>query len=505
MDYKERKNSNMVYQENPEGLSKKRIMEFVNHHNKYQQPRLETLDSYYIGENIGITKVEKRRVNGGSDVRIPHPFAQEISDFQASFSVGIPITIDVEKENHDTLDDINKTNDVDTLFGDVFLDIGKYGKAYMLVYRESGSDLEKFVRLEPINTFMIYDDEVDFKPLMAVRYQPVMRETLDGNTTQINWTYDVETWDASEHNVYRNMSLADVLKDKPDMQEQLITMPVVEFWNNSLRIGDYENVIPLIDAYDGAQSDTANYMKDLNDAMLVIKGDIDSLTDGLDLSIDPDDPNYSDKLAEIIELKTRTLKELGDANILLLKSGNNAVNGQTNLDAGYIHKEYDVNGVEKYKDRLYKNIHTLSRTPDISDESFAGNASGVAMRYKQLGVIQQAKTKRRMFERGLYSLYSIVQDLEHGVSGKWGFDYNEIKFTFHDNLPIDEVETITSLVNAGATFPQKYLYSFAPNVVDTDELDEMMQEQRAAVNPEDERLQQRDNAQDEDDEGDDNE
>ena len=31
----------------------------------------------------------------------------------------------------------------------------------------------------------------------------------------------------------------------------------------------------LIDLYDEAQSDTANYMSDLNDAMLLIKGNVD--------------------------------------------------------------------------------------------------------------------------------------------------------------------------------------------------------------------------------------
>lgn len=37
----------------------------------------------------------------------------------------------------------------------------------------------------------------------------------------------------------------------------------------------FEKVIPLIDLYDEAQSDTANYMSDLNDAMLLIKGNVD--------------------------------------------------------------------------------------------------------------------------------------------------------------------------------------------------------------------------------------
>lgn len=37
----------------------------------------------------------------------------------------------------------------------------------------------------------------------------------------------------------------------------------------------YEDVIPLIDLYDAAQSDTANYMTDLNEATLVITGEFE--------------------------------------------------------------------------------------------------------------------------------------------------------------------------------------------------------------------------------------
>ena len=36
-----------------------------------------------------------------------------------------------------------------------------------------------------------------------------------------------------------------------------------------------KKVIPLIDLYDNAQSDTANYMSDLNDAMLLVVGNME--------------------------------------------------------------------------------------------------------------------------------------------------------------------------------------------------------------------------------------
>ncbi|MEL1199037.1 phage portal protein, partial [Staphylococcus epidermidis] len=58
----------------------------------------------------------------------------------------------------------------------------------------------------------------------------------------------------------------------PPEAHSLGKVTITVFRNNEKRRGDFEKVIPLIDLYDEAQSDTANYMSDLNDAMLLIKG-----------------------------------------------------------------------------------------------------------------------------------------------------------------------------------------------------------------------------------------
>ena len=65
---------------------------------------------------------------------------------------------------------------------------------------------------------------------------------------------------------------------------------------------------------------------------------------------------------------------------------------------------------------------------------------------------------------------------------------NDIRFTFHDNLPQDDITTLQDLVQAGAQFPQEYLLRFAPGA-DVDELTRMMDEQ--ANDPEYTRLAQR--------------
>lgn len=463
--------ANLIYQDELENLTPKRIMQFVKHHNQYQRPRLEKLDEYYKGLNVGILEQDTRRIDEGkSDHRAVHSFGKYIADFQTSFSVGNAITV---KHDDDTrLDIIEDTNSFDDINSDLFLDMTRFGRAYEYIYRGE-DDIEHSVALSPLETFVIYSLDVEPQPIMAVRYHLI--DTIDD--TAISNEYRIETWTENEYVNYQPTTIDGYLV--PADTFELYAFPMIEYKNNKFRIGDFENVIPLIDLYDAAQSDTANYMTDLNDAMLVIKGDIDTLLQGSNMmnGIDPTDEDAAVKLAKD---KMEILKSMKSANMLLLKSGVSMTGQQTNVDAGYIHKEYDVTGTESYKNRLAHDIHKFSHTPDLTDENFAGNASGVAMKYKVLGTIELASTKRKAFETGLRQRYTIIKQLEDLSASGMKVEPNEIRFTFTDNMPVDDVATIAQIVSAGATLPQEYLYQFLPNVTDPGEITDMLANQQAS-------------------------
>lgn len=464
--------SNLLYQEDITNLTPDRIMKFIFHHHEYQLPRLKKLDRYYKGQNEGILQPQSRRIETGkSDHRAVHSFGKYIADFQTAYSVGNPVNVKLDEDDQ-RLDQITRVNDLDALNYDLFLDMTRYGRAYEYVYYGSDS-IEHCVRLDPLDTFVIYSLDVDPQPIMAVRYHSV--ELVDENNKTI---IDIipETWTATEHDVYKPTTVGGAMY--LDHSEIIRVFPVVEYDNNRFRTGDFEHVISLIDLYDSAQSDTANYMTDLNDALLVITGDIDALFNGSTLlsGVDPNDPEAMKTLAKD---KLELIKEQKDANMLLLKSRMTANGQQTSVDAKYINKEYDVSGTEAYKKRVADDIHKFSHTPDLTDSNFAANVSGVAMKYKLLGTVELAAIKRRMFEKSLYQRYSIIYALDQSVSGGMKTDPNTIQFTFRDNLPTDDITQIKALVAAGATLPQEYLYRFAPGVTDPQEITDMIAKQRA--------------------------
>ena len=446
-------------------------MKLILHHHDNQKPRLQMLDDYYQGFNSKIIDPSNRRQeNGKADHRAVHSFGKYIADFQTSFSVGN--AINVKHDEDERLDEIQDANDYDSINNELFLDATRYGRAYEYIYR-GNDDIEHSVVFDPLETFVIYDLQVDPQPIMAVRYHLI--EVL-GDNNQVTSKYRIETWTADKYTLYQPTNMDSQMT--VDKQETIFAFPVIEYKNNRFRIGDFENVIPLIDLYDAAQSDTANYMTDLNDAMLVIKGDIDTLLQGSSMmqGIDPNDEDQAKKMAKD---KLDMLKSMKDANMLLLKSGYTANGQQTNVDAGYIHKEYDVNGTESYKSRLAHDIHKFSHTPDLTDENFAGNSSGVAMQYKVLGTIELAATKRKQFQKGLFERYEIIAKLEKKASDKLRTDPRSLEFTFRDNMPTDDISTISEVVKAGAQVPQEYLYQFLPNVEDPKTITEQLNKQQA--------------------------
>lgn len=196
----------------------------------------------------------------------------------------------------------------------------------------------------------------------------------------------------------------------------------------SIQARDFENEIPLIDAYDAAQSDTANYMSDLNDALLVINGDLDSA------GITPTDAMLMKK-----------------ANMLLLESGIDHTGKQTSVGAEYIYKQYDVQGVEAYKTRLINDIYKLSKVPNLDDDRFNASNSGIALKYKMIGLEQIKSIKESFFSKALRRRYQLIENIHNGLSTN-KITADDLTFTFHENIPEDIWQEVERYINVGVWY-----------------------------------------------------
>lgn len=423
----------------------------IRDHHENQCPRLAALDDYSKARNNAIYDDESRRVEQGkADHRAAHNFAKIINTFDVGYNTGIPIKkISTDDRINELIKEYDDGNDIAALDSELWRDMKKYGRAYELQYY-SKENKAKSIISSVFETFVCYGLDVERTPLFAVRY---MTYRL-GSTERVS----VSVYTDTEIITYKTTTMAslDLIEDKRE-DHQWGEVPITEYSPNRYRMGGYEDVIPLIDLYDAAQSDTANYMTDFNEATLVISGDLDL-------------GKYS--VDDYVKMKRN--------NLLLLRNGINPDGSRSETSAGYIYKEYDVNGTEAYKDRLQSDIHKISFVPDLTDKEFSGTQSGEAMKYKIFGFLQDVSTSQRGFTKGLMRRYRLLLNIKNYVRESSGANLEGLEIKYTPNLPKAVFDELKAIIDAGGEISQETLLSLASFIEDVQsELEKVKEEQES--------------------------
>ena len=403
------------------------LREFLEHHKSVQRPRIQELYDYSEGNNHTISIQQRRSEQDMADTRIIHNFGKSISVFKQGYLVGKPIQVEYEDGEEDSstdeiLKEIAKVNSFHDLNRMLVLDLSKVGRAYDLVYR-SMEDVTKVKRLDPLNTFVIYDNTLEDKMLAGVRYYSV---GLSDNKQHFIDVY--------LNNVIHKCKVEDSgitpLAIEPHMFNDV---PITEYLNTAEGMGDYESELSLIDSYDAVQSDTANYMTDTSDAILAIFGQVAF----------PDDVLGDNKK------QIEYMRKMRRARLLQLKPPVDINGTEGKVDAKYLYKQYDVNGVESYKKRIVNDIHKYTNTPDMTDANFSGVQSGESMKYKLFGLEQARVDTQSLFEKSLKRRYQLIANIGDYVKELTDFDISKLKITFNPNLPKALEETINAFKSLG--------------------------------------------------------
>lgn len=421
------------------------LLEMIDHHQMNQVPRLEELEDYYRGNNRYILTEERRKDSDWADYRATHAFAEYISTFVQGYMVGVPLkTSHPDDDINDLLMNINRLNDADEHNSSLVLDQSIFGRAYELLYRNQNDEI-RFVHLDVKETFVIYDSTVEMKPICAVRYY---KPTFNSDDMF------VELYTDSIKLTYRREKDELILIDEENHSFQGV--PINEYVNNRYRLGDFERVLNLIDLYDSAQSDIANYSQDLNDAMLKVVGNL--------------------------KLDDESVSKMKKYNIIVLKTAIDANGRSSNADADYIYKKYDVQGMEAYKNRLFNDILKFTSVPNLLDEHFSGNQSGEALKMKMFGMEQKRATKERMFKKGLRQRYRLINNMLKVVA-EGEFDVNDITITFTENIPKSIRNEMEWFAKMGGKLSDETLLSMLPFIENPkEEMEKIKMEQEVNSN-----------------------
>ena len=182
----------------------------------------------------------------------------------------------------------------------------------MIYQTGEGEDAKhKVVVLDRLNCFLVYDMTVENNIVAGVYF---IDQEIDGKVMHKITVYsDKDIWESEMFD-----DGADRVTWKIPALHPYGEVPMNNIRNNRHNVGDYERVIPQIDAYDAAQSDTANYMTDLTDAVLAIWGSFNT--------------NLTDE----------QVNALRKSRILLLGTSISENGSNVPSQAGYLYKQYDM-------------------------------------------------------------------------------------------------------------------------------------------------------------------
>ena len=400
--------------------------------------RLNKLENYYRGEHKILNR-ERRKDLPNNKIVINH--AKYIADISSGYLAGTPVRYKSE-EDITNLTELLKLAESSVQDSDLALDGAIYGRMFELVYMsEDEEPVPKLAKIAPQNAFVVYDDTVAHEPVLGVVYYPTFDD--NGKVEKYNCTlYAVD---------FRQSFTVDEgyeIVSQENREENCFGMVQLnEIWNNPTCQGDFEQVISLIDAYNRLTSNRLNDKDQFIDALLVIYG-----------------ATLGDNSAEKAE-NYNSIKESG------------AVELPDGTKAEYLARQLDEASVEILKKSLKEDIHTISFVPDMSDEKFSGNSSGVAMAYKILAFELMAKTKERFFKEGLkYRLKLFYKILE--LRNKANFDLSKVEIIMSRSLPSNTQETADIVSTLQGICSKETLLSQLPFVDDpADEIKKLKEEQ----------------------------
>lgn len=427
-------------------LNKTEINKLINQHFRYAA-KIKKNKRYYEGKHNILARTKKTKNSANNKVVCNH--AKDISDTATGYFMNSPISYsaydNTDKSTVDKLKEVFDKADVDDVDSDNALEMSICGAAYEYVFiKEDTTDIA-IRNLESEHTFMVYDDTIEQNLLFGVYYYRFKDAITD--------KYCYRATVATENYIY-NMILECSGENHRDIDEpfphNLGNVPIIEYRNNKLKIGDFEQQISLIDAYNKMTSDRINDKEQFVEALLVIYG-----------ALLGDD---SDEVSEAM----RILKENGFLEL------------PADAKAEYIARTFDESGMEILRKAIKEDIYTFSHVPNLTDENFVGNSSGVAMEYKLLGLQMITNEKEKYYKKGIKKRIELISNFLNIKAV--AINPGTVKITFTRNLPKNLNELAQMIANLSGKVSTKTLIEQLPFVEDAEsEVAKVEEENEKAV------------------------
>ena len=398
---------------NSEYITIEEALELINEHQFKTKGRYHKLENYFIGKHdiLNRTMEDSSKPNNKVVTNLPsHAVGIRVGYFS-----GEPLTITSESETETlVLNDILEYND----FQDVNSDLDELSSIHGTANLVLWIDEDGFVRMSPLKpseSFVIYDNSIKQEPVGAVIYRQY--------TSNDQTFTEITLYNKDRIQYYKGDLQTPVLMgEEPNFFGDI---PMVEFIENKHRKGSFEDAISIVDAIENIMSSSVNEIEYFDNAYLLLK----NLS-----ATEPED---------IVNMKNnRTLLVDGDG------------------DASFLTKSVSDTYIQNMLNRLTNDFHKLTGTPNLTDESFAGNASGVALSYKMFGLEKQMNKKESKWRKSIQRMIELIVNVLN-MRGQ-NIDYRNYKITFTRALPQNVAETAQMVTSLNGIVSNETLLSLLP-------------------------------------------
>lgn len=344
-----------------------------------------------------------QRVDDKVNNTLNNAFDADIVDTKVGYMFGNPISYVVDKQAQsltklsEAIELFNLRNSVDDLDSESGKKTAICGYSARLLYIDTDGN-ERAMVIDPWETIILSPTDVS-EPKYALRYFKSAELDAQGDKVEIE---QLAFYDATTEKLYTRTDKDSPFILKDERKHLFDYCPLFGIPNNEELQGDADKVYKLIDAYDRTFSDASNEIEQWRLAYLVLKG----------MGMDEEDAQKVSRTG-IFEL-------MGEDD-----------------EISYLTKEVNDQMIENHLDRLEENIMRLAKSVNFSDESFAGNVSGVAMKFKLMALENKCKTMERKFTTSLRYQFKVLCSAwsKKGICSK--DDYLKLWFEYKRNIPID--------------------------------------------------------------------
>lgn len=420
-------------------LSLERVERFIRQHQEFM-PRYIYLENLYRGMHTIFHDEPKKAWE--PDHRMAVNFPLYITSTFCGFGYGIPVKVSHEDDAFlESLTAFEDSNEIDDHNSELIKQTCIHGHAFEYMYQDEEGSTRVSV-LKPSQCFVVYDNSIEERALLAVRYGYHARSLSDKTMVLYGEVMTADTrifFDGGR-----------IVETEPQPYGKI---NVVEWRLNDERMGLYEPIGALCETYERVLSNKANDVAAFAEAILKIVG------------------------ADMEQEEAR--EALINRIMILVKEGTGDT--ETNADADYLTKPSADGTQENLLDRLQELIFTISQVADISDESFGSATSGVSLSYKLLAMSNLAKSFDSKISKSIRKRYKLFCQLPTNTPDRDAWKDLTIQFT--RNVPNNIAEEIQAAVQAEMVVSKETALGLLSFVDDPKEEMERMKKEQEEEQP----------------------